>query len=120
MAQKIHLGRSSKSITTFFRDNAKAYVNKLFLEFHGPSTILLQTRAARLNDVLTSHDVNEIAEAPSGSVRKSLLAKERMDTADISLQKGDSQAIQTKPAQMSTASIGPDGKVVFRKEGSGS
>ncbi|KAL8771761.1 MAG: hypothetical protein Q9209_002952 [Squamulea sp. 1 TL-2023] len=82
----------------------------LFLQFHGPATILLQTRAVRLNDVLTNHDVNEIAEAPGGSVAKSLSL-----AADASNVEVPKQA-DTKPLQMSTASIGPDGKIIFEKD----
>ncbi|KAL8721351.1 MAG: hypothetical protein Q9225_001963 [Loekoesia sp. 1 TL-2023] len=112
------LARFFRTIRTWLRRSI--WGDRLFLEFHGPSTILLQTRAARLNDVLTSRDVNEIAEAPAGSVRDNLRAEANMDTAAVSQQLRASQAITTKPAQMSTAIIGPDGKVIFTKEGAGS
>src|SRR4051812_19519379 len=36
--------------------------DRLFLQFHGPATILLSSRASRISDVLTSRDVNEIAD----------------------------------------------------------
>ncbi|KAL9014319.1 MAG: hypothetical protein Q9173_001027 [Seirophora scorigena] len=88
--------------------------------FHGPVTILLQTRAVRLKDVLTNRDVNEIAEAPAGSVRKSLSVKADAASEALEQQEGTSPTMKTQPTQMSTARIGPDGKVVFTKEGAAS
>ncbi|KAL9595449.1 MAG: hypothetical protein Q9219_006440 [cf. Caloplaca sp. 3 TL-2023] len=111
------LARSFYWTRTWFRKSI--WGDRLFLEFQGPSTILVQTRAARLNDVLTDRDVNEIAEAPAGSLRKSLLEGAKTDNAAVSSQPGATQVTKTKPAQMSTASIGPDGKVVFTKESAG-
>lgn len=40
--------------------------DRLFLQFDGPSTILLQSRGARLNEILTPTEVNELASAPRG------------------------------------------------------
>ncbi|KAL2865519.1 AIM24 family protein [Aspergillus lucknowensis] len=40
--------------------------DRLFLQFDGPSTLLLQSRGARINEVLTAHEVNEFASAPRG------------------------------------------------------
>lgn len=97
----------------------RAQLSQLFLEFYGPATILLQTRAVRLNDVLTSRDVNEIADAPAGSVRKILLSKADAVSQDFEQQEETLQTMRTKPTQMSTASVGADGKVKFSKEGSG-
>ncbi|RMZ81331.1 hypothetical protein DV738_g2306, partial [Chaetothyriales sp. CBS 135597] len=42
--------------------------DRLFLRFDGPATVLVQSRAARVADVLTSEQVNEIASAPAGQV----------------------------------------------------
>ncbi|KAL8945116.1 MAG: hypothetical protein Q9211_000358 [Gyalolechia sp. 1 TL-2023] len=93
--------------------------DRLFLEFHGPTTILLQTRAARLNDVLTDRDVNEIAGAPTDAVRNNSYAETNTSIAAASQQLGTSRVARTKPAQLSTASIGPDGKVTFTKDSAG-
>lgn len=41
---------------------------KLFLNFQGPGTILLQSRGSRLRDTLTNRDVTEIADAPAGII----------------------------------------------------
>jgi uncharacterized protein (AIM24 family) len=46
--------------------------DRLFLRFQGPTTILIQSRAARLRDVLTSDQVNEIADAPAGTVAEAV------------------------------------------------
>jgi hypothetical protein len=41
-------------------------VLQLFLQFRGPTTLLLQSRAAPLSDSLTTRDINEIADSPAG------------------------------------------------------
>ncbi|KAL8958132.1 MAG: hypothetical protein Q9193_004751 [Seirophora villosa] len=110
--------RIYQGVRTWFRRSL--WGDRLFLEFHGPVTILLQTRAVRLKDVLTNRDVNEIAEAPAGSVRKSLSVKADAASEALEQQEGASSTMKTQPTQMSTASIGPDGKVVFTKEGAAS
>lgn len=73
----------------------------------------------RLNDVLTSRDVNEIADVPAGSVQRRIALEANKADRDIEPKEETSQTTKTKPAQMSTASIGPDGKVVFTKDGAG-
>ncbi|KAL8738913.1 MAG: hypothetical protein Q9181_000365 [Wetmoreana brouardii] len=104
------------SLRTWFRRSI--WGDRLFLEFYGPATILLQTRAVKLNDVLTSRDINEIAESPAGSVQKGLLTQANKDVSDVSEPSKGLQAAKTKPPQMSTASIGPDGKIIFTKASS--
>ncbi|RMZ69397.1 mitochondrial fmp26 [Pyrenophora seminiperda CCB06] len=42
--------------------------DRLFLQFTGPATMLLQSRASRISDVLALRDVDEIAESPPGAV----------------------------------------------------
>ena len=58
--------------------------------------------------MLTNREVNEIAEAPPGSVHKKL-------TRDIEVVSPPSPTAKTKPPQMSTASIGADGNIIFTK-----
>ncbi|KAI1361515.1 mitochondrial biogenesis AIM24-domain-containing protein [Xylaria arbuscula] len=41
--------------------------DSLFLQFRGPTTILMSSRGARVSDVLTNAEVNEIADAPAGA-----------------------------------------------------
>lgn len=88
---------------------------QLFLQFHGPTTILLQTRASRIRDVLTSENVNEIADTEPGVVQPVVtLGQERSQ--------GESRSpklpVDVKAPRMSTASIGTDGKVIFEPTGS--
>ncbi|KAJ6095034.1 hypothetical protein N7467_002547 [Penicillium canescens] len=40
--------------------------DRLFMQFDGPTTILIQSRGPRLNDVLSGQEVNEIAGTPRG------------------------------------------------------
>jgi len=47
--------------------------DRLFLRFQGPTTILVSSRASRISDVLTSRDVNEIADAPAGAVQNAVV-----------------------------------------------
>ncbi|KAH9845919.1 Altered inheritance of mitochondria protein 24, mitochondrial [Teratosphaeria destructans] len=49
--------------------------DRLFLHFHGPTTILVQSRGSNLRDALTSENVNEIADSPAGAVPEALHIK---------------------------------------------
>lgn len=40
--------------------------HQLFLQFDGPANILVQSRGARINDILSEREVNEIADSPRG------------------------------------------------------
>lgn len=46
--------------------------DRLFLHFHGPATILVQSSGSTLRDVLTTRDVNEIATSPAGAVPQAI------------------------------------------------
>lgn len=93
------------SIRTWAR--ATIFGDRLLLQFYGPTTILLQTRASRLRDVLISEDVNEIADTQPGVT----LPGERSQ-ANSTAPKADSP-LAIKAPRMSTASIGTGGKVTF-------
>ena len=88
--------------------------DRLFLHFRGPTIVLLQTRASRLSDVLTTRDVNEIADTPAGAVQAAVTL-----TASNPHEK-DSVRAPTTPTinktRMSFASIGQDGKVKFEEK----
>lgn len=43
--------------------------DRLFLQFQGPTTILMSSRASRISDVLTNRDVDEIANTETGVVQ---------------------------------------------------
>ena len=88
--------------------------DRLFLHFRGPTIVLLQTRASRLSDVLTTRDVNEMADTAAGTVQAAVTLA-NSDAKD----KAESPAPATPAAKtrMSFASIGQDGKVRFEKQG---
>lgn len=46
--------------------------DRLFLRFEGPTTILVQSRANRVNEVLTSEQITEIADAPVGQMMQTI------------------------------------------------
>lgn len=82
--------------------------DRLFLQFHGPTTILMSSRASRISDVLTSRDVNEIAESPAGALQSA-----------VTLESKPKEGIETKkpianvPTGFHFAEVRKDGKVKF-------
>lgn len=95
--------------------------DRLFLHFRGPTTILLQTRGSRLSDSLTTRDVNEIADAPAGTVPEALTLNLRKESGQASPQeKSSSQAaplsVEEKPTKVSYVTIGPNGKARFQSQ----
>ncbi|OTB10909.1 hypothetical protein K445DRAFT_322551 [Daldinia sp. EC12] len=81
--------------------------DRLFLHFRGPTTILMSSRGARISDVLTSEDVNELADAPMGEVPATveLVTKPK---PDVTPKTEDAAAVK-----INVASVGQDGKVSF-------
>ncbi|KAL9076382.1 MAG: hypothetical protein Q9161_001098 [Pseudevernia consocians] len=95
---------------------ATIWGDRLFLQFCGPTTILLQTRASRTRDVLTSENINEIADTQPGTVQPVVTLAQESSQPDS----GDPKAgfpVNIKAPRMSTASIGTDGKVKFEPIG---
>lgn len=41
--------------------------DRLFLQFDGPATLLVQSRGARVRDIMSDREVNEIADTPAGA-----------------------------------------------------
>ncbi|KAI1210268.1 mitochondrial biogenesis AIM24-domain-containing protein [Annulohypoxylon truncatum] len=80
----------------------------LFLQFRGPMTLLMSSRGARVSDVLTSEDVNELADAPMGEVPKAveLKTKPKLDA-------GPPKTEDKAEVRINVASVGEDGKVKF-------
>lgn len=58
--------------------------DRLFLRFEGPTTMLIQSRASRISDVLTLKDVNEIADSPPGAVQDAVAKKIQQEIKEIS------------------------------------
>lgn len=82
---------------------------QFFLHFHGPVTILVSSRAAALSDVITSRDINEMADSPAGEVPLALHAKAAAE-AGAAVTAPPAKAAETT---MSYASVGQDGSVKF-------
>ncbi|KAK4498128.1 hypothetical protein PRZ48_010784 [Zasmidium cellare] len=87
--------------------------DRLFLHFHGPATILVQSRATSISEVLTNQDVNEVADSPAGAVPSILHAKAAAeDRAAIAASTPTSKQPETS---MSYATVSDSGNVKFDK-----
>lgn len=81
---------------------------QLFLHFKGPANIIIQSRGGRLGDVLTTRDVNEIADSPAGSVTEALTSPAEAGTTTIA------PPAKASPTTMSYATVN-HGKVDWQK-----
>ncbi|KAH7395667.1 mitochondrial biogenesis AIM24-domain-containing protein [Cadophora sp. MPI-SDFR-AT-0126] len=82
--------------------------DRLFLKFHGPTTILLSSRASRISDVLTARDINEIADTPAGAVQSTVtLIRQPKESEESTKQFTD------VPTGFQYVEVGRDGKVKF-------
>jgi hypothetical protein len=92
-----------------FRTAARRTIwgDSLFLKFHGPTTILLSSRASRISDVLTSRDINEIADSPAGVVQSAVTLA---STPKDELAKKQTSDV---PRGFHVAEVSRDGKVKF-------
>lgn len=87
--------------------------DRLFLQFKGPATLLIQSRAARVNDVLTAQDVNEIADTPAGAVQEALSDVGSARPALSAPGSVGAVPVSASQPRLSTASVSRDGKVTF-------
>lgn len=90
--------------------------DRLFLQFQGPTTILMSSRGARISDVLTREDVNEIADTEAGLVSRTVegAAKpKQLGESPAPSRAGDTTAASAteKPVAVHEAVVGRDGKV---------
>ncbi|KAK5064272.1 hypothetical protein LTR84_000105 [Exophiala bonariae] len=85
--------------------------DRLFLQFRGPTTLLIQSRATRVGDVLSAQEVNELADAPAGVVQEAITASQTPKTLGNAA--GTSLPASRQQGRLSVASIGSDGKVSF-------
>lgn len=71
-------------------------------------TLLLSSRATRISDVLTSREINEIADSPAGAVQSAvtLAAKPKDESTGT-------KRVADVPTGFHVASVGKDGKVQF-------
>lgn len=81
---------------------------QLFLHFKGPANIIIQSRGGHLSDVLTTRDVNEIADTPAGSVAEALTSPAEAGTTTIA------PPAKASPTTMSYATVN-HGKVDWQK-----
>lgn len=88
---------------------------QLFLQFCGPSTILIQSRAGRLTDSLTTRDVNEIADTPAGAVQEAINLDLRKESGHGSATTPAAEAEAPKE-KVTYAQVGSDGKVKFGEQ----
>jgi hypothetical protein len=84
--------------------------DRLFLQFHGPTTILMSSRASRISDVLSSRDVNEIADSPAGLVQSALTPAGKATAEDLDSKK----QVTDVPTGFHFAEVTRDGKVKFK------
>ncbi|KAF6812830.1 altered inheritance 24 [Colletotrichum musicola] len=81
--------------------------DRLFLQFRGPTTILMSSRGVRVADSLTTNEVNEIADAPAGVVPQAveLTSEPKIEAKPAS--------VEQPPSAIRVASVSRDGKVDF-------
>ncbi|KAK2874964.1 Altered inheritance of mitochondria protein 24, mitochondrial [Arthroderma sp. PD_2] len=79
--------------------------------FQGPTTLLVQSRAARINDILADHEVNEIADATPGVTRAAVEATAAPSPEDVTSHQPPGKDDHPRP---SIASVHRDGKVDIR------
>jgi hypothetical protein len=94
--------------------------DRLFLQFDGPTTILLQSRGARINEVLTTHEVNELASAPRGLTILPAGKHQPEETAPKNVP--GSRTVEEIEAEIQgvgqkIAVLTKEGKVIFEKPG---
>ncbi|QSS51119.1 altered inheritance of mitochondria protein 24, mitochondrial protein Fmp26 [Histoplasma capsulatum var. duboisii H88] len=91
---------------------------RLFLQFDGPATILVQSRASRIADALTTRQVNEIADAPPGVTQEAVRkAAAKSGEAEATPKAKDDLISKTAVSGQSFASVMRDGKVEFHQTG---
>jgi len=88
--------------------------DRLFLQFRGPTTILVQSRGSRLIDSLSSDDVNEVADTPAGTVKEAV----KIDSRPGAKVAHSNPTAPPKPLESMTkvryATIGPNHAVTIK------
>lgn len=109
--QQTDTWRGIASLLFNLRTSARRTIwgDRLFLKFHGPTTILISSRASRISDVLTSRDVNEIADAPAGVLQTAVT----LVTTPKNVDEGSQRQVTDVPTGFHVAEVSRDGKVKF-------
>ncbi|KAH7362476.1 mitochondrial biogenesis AIM24-domain-containing protein [Plectosphaerella cucumerina] len=81
--------------------------DRLFLQFRGPTTLLLSSRGVRVADALTNREVNEIADTEAGVVSKAIDLQSRPKEVERA------PTPEPAPTAIHIASVSKDGKVTF-------
>jgi hypothetical protein len=95
---------------------------QLFLQFEGPVTVLVQSRASRVRDVLSDRQVNEIADGPAGVAHDAINRLEYRRATEEAVSEASVLPSRTveeltkdiKSVEQTIATI-RDGKVEFEK-----
>ncbi|GJN71533.1 altered inheritance of mitochondria protein 24, mitochondrial [Purpureocillium lilacinum] len=88
--------------------------DRLFLQFKGPATLLMSSRGVRVADVLSSEQVNEIADAPAGVLPQALELQGKDKTKEITDgAAAPATTTEQPPSALHVASVRRDGKVTF-------
>ncbi|KAH6966608.1 mitochondrial biogenesis AIM24-domain-containing protein [Fusarium venenatum] len=83
--------------------------DRLFLQFHGPTKILMSSRGVRASDVLTNKQVNEIADSEPGVLSQAVELSDKPKLTD-----GAGQGLDDKSVTgIHVAKVEKDGKVKF-------
>ncbi|OJJ05728.1 hypothetical protein ASPVEDRAFT_45232 [Aspergillus versicolor CBS 583.65] len=97
--------------------------DRLFLQFDGPSTILLQSRGSRVSEILSSREVDELASAPRGLTilpTESAGKQQATDAGESAKKSPGSRTIgeieqEIEGVSQSIAVLTKEGKVTFEK-----
>lgn len=90
-------------------------IAQLFLRFEGPTTMLVQSRASRISDVLTLRDVDEIADSPPGAVEDAVTRKIKEEIKSIGEQGTKAPIPNTDASGTVRYATIKDGKAEFEK-----
>ncbi|KAJ0160786.1 Altered inheritance of mitochondria protein 24, mitochondrial [Colletotrichum tanaceti] len=82
--------------------------DRLFLQFRGPTTLLMSSRGVRVADSLSDREVNEIADAPAGVVPEAVEL-----TTKPSIEATKPAYTEQPPSAIHVANVARDGKVSF-------
>lgn len=108
------IGNTLYTLRTWTRKTI--FGDRLFLQFQGPTTILLQSRGSRIRDALTSADANEIANATPGVIEPmpSVAIRGRDSSSGSSATGGGAQHVTS--TKMSYARVEKSGTVSFSEK----
>lgn len=103
-------------------DGGLANKLQLFLQFEGPVTVLVQSRASRVRDVLSNRQVNEIADGPAGVAHDAIdrleyrrVAEESVSEAPVLPSRTVEELNEDIKGVAQTIATIRDGKVEFEK-----